>query len=109
MDFILIVLSAFLVLLIIQIVALVRIRQIINKLRAMLNSFHGRGKHTQLANYSQKSLQSCQFCKFRQTYIKATISGESDDFYYRCKFHHKGVKLNDSCPDFDYENDVLKR
>jgi uncharacterized protein YpmS len=103
MDLLTILLIAFLILLVVQIIALVRIRYIIVRLRSILNVITPileKTYYVQRAN--QVNMHTCQFCKYRQAYIKTTASGD-EDFYYRCKVSDKEIKLNDTCRFFEPE------
>ena len=103
MDLLTALLIAFIILLVVQIIALIRIRFIIVRLRSILNVITPileKSYYVRRAN--QVNMHTCQFCKYRQAYIKTTASGE-EDFYYRCKINDKTIKLSDSCPFFDPE------
>ncbi len=105
LDLLTILLGAFVVLLIVQIVALVRIRQMIVRLRSMLRVIAPiLQRHHDIQNARKVNMRICQFCKFRQTYIKATSHGD-DDFYYLCKIRNKEVDLTDTCKHFQLETD----
>ncbi|NOX89602.1 MAG: hypothetical protein GXO77_11295 [Calditrichaeota bacterium] len=98
-------LIAFIILLSIQIVALIRIRYIINRLRGILDVVTPIIQKTQYVQRSKQiNMRVCQFCKNRQTYIKTTASGE-EDFYYRCKLNDRKIDLTDSCKRFELEQD----
>jgi len=106
LDLLTILLGAFVILLIVQIVALVRIRQIIVRLRSMLRIIAPiLQRHSDIQNARKVNMRICQFCKYRQAFIKATPHGE-DDFYYLCKVKNKEVDLTDSCQHFQLETDV---
>ncbi len=101
LDFLIILLIAFIVLLIVQIIALLRIRHFINYLRnAMMHIGYQVGYYK---NKHPVPVQTCQFCKYRLTYIKAGLSGTEQDFYYSCKLTRKQVSLTDSCSKFVYD------
>jgi len=101
LDFLIIILLIFIVLLMLQIVALLRMHRFIRYFRNIL-SYIG----YQMGYYKPHTdapIQTCQFCKHRQTYIKASVSGSDEDFYYRCKLHHKPVSLSATCKQFEYD------
>ena len=100
-DLILILLIAFVILLIVQIIALIRVRQLINRLRHMLVDLSRLQRKDDFILPGQ--LRICQFCKYRKTYIKANISGTKENFYYRCAFHDKNINLTSSCKDFLFD------
>ncbi len=104
MDLFTVLLIAFFILLIIQIIALIRIRMIIVRLRSIMNVVTPILQKTQFVHRANRiNTHTCQFCKFRQAYIKTTASGE-EDFYYRCKLTERDVRLNDSCKYFEPED-----
>jgi len=101
MDLFSILLIAFFILLVIQIIALIRIRMIIIRLRSILSVVTPILQKTQYVHRAnQINMNTCQFCKYRQAYIKTTSSGE-DEFYYRCRLMDRNVNLNDSCKYFE--------
>ncbi len=105
LDLLTILLIAFVLLLFVQIFALVRIRQMLLRLRSMLRIISPiLQRQVEIQNTRRINMRICQFCKFRQTFIKATSHGE-DDFYYRCKIKNKEVDLTDSCSHFELETD----
>ncbi len=104
MDLLTVLLIAFFVLLIIQIIALIRIRMIVIRLRSIMNVVTPILQKAQYVHRANKiNMHTCQFCKFRQAYIKTTASGE-EDFYYRCRLTDRDVRLNDSCKYFEPES-----
>jgi hypothetical protein len=51
---------------------------------------------------SELEPKTCQFCKFRLSYIHmGKNEGEVEDFYYKCKLHNVEVRLNDTCDRFE--------
>lgn len=103
MDLFSILLIAFFVLLIIQIIALLRIRMIIIRLRSILNVVAPILQKTQYVHRAnQINMRTCQFCKYRQAYIKTTAAGD-EDFYYRCRLNERDIHLQDSCHHFEPE------
>ncbi len=103
MDLFSVLLVAFFILLIIQIIALIRIRMIIIRLRSIMNVVTPILQKAQFVHRANKiNTHTCQFCKYRQAYIKTTASGE-EDFYYRCKLNNRDIHLNDSCTFFEVD------
>jgi hypothetical protein len=45
--------------------------------------------------------RSCQFCKYRVTYIQITDDPGSDAFYYRCRKRNLDIRLGDTCDAFE--------
>jgi hypothetical protein len=43
---------------------------------------------------------SCQYCKYRISYIQITNEENKDNFYYKCKNHDIEISLSDSCAQF---------
>jgi len=43
---------------------------------------------------------SCQYCRFRISYIQITDDSGSDAFYYRCSKRNLEIRLADSCDGF---------
>ncbi len=93
-------LIVFVILLIVQIVALIRLRFMIKQFRKLLDNFNWVVANVPLPVLKKRN---CRHCKFRQTFIKTTSTGEQDDFYYRCKLHDINIALNQYCPDFNYD------
>ncbi len=105
-DLFTVLLVAFVILLIIQIVALVRIRLMIVRLKSILNVIAPIVQRTQdIQRTKLINMRMCQFCKYRQTFIKATSEAE-DEFYYRCKITDRNVNLTDTCPHFEVEPEI---
>ena len=47
--------------------------------------------------------QICKNCTFRMTYIQISDEGAEDAedaFYYKCRVHHREIRLKESCTDF---------
>jgi len=44
--------------------------------------------------------RSCQYCKYRVTYIQITDEQGSDAFYYRCRKRNLEIRLGDTCDAF---------
>lgn len=106
MNITIIILITALVLIGIQIFALVRMRQIIMNLRRLIRDIrHYRAeKSVKIKRDDDHSfIKKCQFCLYRQTFIKASINETSEDFYYRCKYHNRSVILSNSCEQFEFE------
>ncbi len=105
LDLLTILLIAFVILLIIQIFALVRIKQMIVRLRTMLRIISPiLQRHNDIQNARRVNMRICQFCKYRQAFIKTTSEAD-DEFYYRCKIKNKEVDLTDSCNFFELESE----
>ena len=101
-DLFVILLIAFILLLIVQIIALVRVKQLINRLRHTLVDLRNMQRNE--AFILPRQLRTCQFCKYRMSYIKANISGNKENFYYRCSYHDKNVSLKSTCKQFEFDD-----
>ncbi len=97
-DIYIILLIAFSVLLVIQIIALFKIRKLIFNLKKNVIDL-SLNRSLSPGSIKEFNIQICQFCRYRQTYINAVPDG-SDDFYYRCRIHNSSTKLNQSCKNF---------
>jgi hypothetical protein len=105
-ELMILLLCVFIVLLIVQIVALLRIRQLISRLKQVIldKKLVGRSGKQGLDNVPRHH-QKCQYCKYRQTFINATIHGGENDFYYRCMHHNVEVSLSQTCKAFEFEEE----
>ena len=91
------------VLLIIQIIALVRIRYFIRQLRYALHAMQrafGILQNSELP----PAVRRCQFCKHRKTYMKNNFSGQGSAFYYRCGLDEHPIRLDHTCKKFEPES-----
>ncbi len=102
-ELFIILLIAVSVLLIVQIVALFRIRYLTRQLRYTLHTMR------QAFGFLQKSelpaeVRRCQFCKYRKTYMKNNYSGQGSAFYYRCGLDEHPIRLDHTCKQFEPES-----
>jgi hypothetical protein len=108
-DYIIILLFAFIILLIIQILSLLKIRNLVIQLKKLLGNIGIIYRNSDILRRRIETvtkIKKCQYCKYRQAFIKATPSGESDDFYYyRCKLHDINISLTYSCKQFEFESE----
>jgi len=102
-DFLLILLTAFFILLIVQVFALLKVRRIINHLNYLLYEVRLIKRKFVLKPGQGVKADHCQYCRFRQSYIKAYSDSADDDFYYRCKLHNIEITLNHSCKQFEID------
>jgi len=106
LEIMILLLCVFIVLLVVQILALLRVRQLINRLKlALMDKKIIVHSSKQKSESLSQNYRKCQFCKHRQTYINATIHGGENDFYYRCSQHNTEVTLTHTCADFEFEDD----
>lgn len=105
-DLMVILLIVFIILLAIQIMALVRIRYLILRLKSLFidRKRAERQRFNRTATTTLSQLRKCQFCKHRQTFIQANIHGGEEDFYYRCAYHDVEVYLAHTCSYFEAES-----
>lgn len=102
-DFLLFLLAAFFILLVVQIFALLKVRRIINHLNYLLYEIRLIKRKFHLKPSPSAVVNQCQFCKYRQSFIKAYSDSVEDDFYYRCKLHNIEITLNHSCKQFELD------
>jgi len=101
-DIFIILLIAVSLLLIVQIFALFRIRYLIRQLRYTLHTMRQAFGLLQKTELPQE-VRRCQFCKYRNTFIKSNYSGQGSAFYYRCGIDQKPVRLDHTCAKFEPE------
>ena len=83
-DFLLI---ALIVLFIIQVITFIKLVTIMRQMNLPQN------------NNVIKS-NSCQYCKYRMSFVQLSDEKEQDNFYYKCKMHDIDISLSDSCEQF---------
>jgi hypothetical protein len=97
-------LTALLILLVIQIVTFVKIGTILKQMNKLLFEVRILFKHSGIFFLPQKNniikSNSCQYCKYRMSYIQITDEEKKDNFYYKCKKHDIEISLSDSCAQF---------
>lgn len=100
-DFLLI---ALLILFAIQVVTFLKIVAIIKQMNKLLFEVRILFKHSGIFFRPQKNSviksNSCQYCKFRMSFIQITEEENKDNFYYKCKNHDIEISLSDSCTHF---------
>jgi len=100
-DFLLI---ALFILFAIQVVTFVKIVAILRQMNKLLFEVRILFKHSGIFFLLQKNniikSNSCQYCKFRMSYIQLTEEEKKDNFYYKCKKHDIEISLSDSCAQF---------
>ena len=101
-DLFVILLIAFIILLLIQIIALIRVKQLINRLRRTLIDLGNMQRNKSFI--LPKQLRICQFRKYSMTFIKANITGNKESFYYRCAYRDKNVSLTSTCKHFEFDD-----
>jgi len=100
-DFLLV---ALMILFVIQMVTFVKIVAIIKQMNKLLFEVRILFKHSGIFFQPQKNnvikSNSCQYCKYRMSFIQLTDDEGKDNFYYKCKKHDIEILLSDSCAQF---------
>jgi hypothetical protein len=102
-----ILLAGLLTLVIIQIILFYKIINIIKHLNKLLFEVRILFKQSGIYYQPQKKkvikTTSCQFCKYRISFIQISDESPNDNFYYKCRIHDTEIKLSDSCQRFERE------
>jgi hypothetical protein len=97
-------LIAFLILFGIQAVTFFKIISILRQMNKLLFEVRLLFKHSGIFFQAQKNKviksNSCQYCKYRRSFIQLTDEESKDNFYYKCKKHDIEISLSDSCAQF---------
>ncbi len=98
-------------LLIFQFTLLLRIRRLLKRVSAYVDSVT-----RYLARIDNQTVQSrrreafpstCQFCRYRLSYINTRDrESEVEDFYYKCRLRNIEVTLDDSCERFETDQNL---
>ncbi len=100
-DFLLIALLIFFAILV---VTFLKIVSIIGQMNKLLFEVRLLFKHSGIFFQPQKNKviksNSCQYCKYRRSFIQLTDEESKDNFYYKCKKHDIEISLSDSCAQF---------
>jgi hypothetical protein len=100
-DFLLL---ALLILFAIQVFTFFKIVSIIRQMNKLLFEVRLLFKHSGIFYQPQKNKiiksNSCQYCKYRMSFIQLTDEENKDNFYYKCKKHDIEISLSDSCAQF---------
>lgn len=100
-DFLLI---ALIILFAIQVITFFKIVSIIKQMNKLLFEVRLLFKHSGIFYQPQKNSviksNSCQYCKYRMSFIQLSDEEEKDNFYYKCKKHEIEISLSDSCAQF---------
>jgi hypothetical protein len=102
-----ILLLGFIILLIIQVYTFVKIFRIVKQLNKLLVEirilFKQSGIFFQLQKNKVIKSNSCQYCKFRLSFIHIKDGDDHDNFYYKCNKHDIEITLSDTCKQFERE------
>ena len=98
-------LIAIVILFIIQIVTFVKVATIVKKMNKLLFEVRILFKQSGIFFQPHKNKviksNSCQFCKYRSSFIQISDEINKDNFYYRCQKHDEEISLSDSCGQFE--------
>ena len=99
-----ILLIALIVLFAIQVITFFKIVSIIRQMNKLLFEVRLLFKHSGIFYQPQKNKiiksNSCQYCRYRMSFIQLTDEESKDNFYYKCKKHDIEISLSDSCAQF---------
>jgi len=92
-----------------QLYYLLKIKKILNQLTRYsdyyLKIFSRTGNPAQFSANQNRIPQTCQFCKYRMSYIQMGGDENSpEDFYYKCRLNNISIKLNDYCNRYESES-----
>ena len=100
-----ILLAAIFILFAVQVITILKVVNIIKQLNKLLFEVRVLFKHSGIFYQPQKNkvvkFNSCQYCKFRMSFIQITEEENKDNFYYKCKKHDIEIELTDSCKQFE--------
>lgn len=101
-----ILLGAIILFFIFQLAMLWRVRRILQQLSFYIESisrfFYRVGLAGQVNRAKKDEPHTCQFCKYRLSFIHMSDnSGEVEDFYYKCQLRKIEIKLDESCERFE--------
>ena len=91
---------------IIQLLLLLRIRNILQQISFYIESisrfFYRVGISSAVKKPAPAVPRTCQFCKFRLSFIHMSENkGEVEDFYYKCQLRNIEVQLDETCEQFE--------
>ena len=100
-DFLLI---ALIVLFIIQVITFIKLVTIMRQMNKLLFEVRILFKHSGIFFLPQSKnvikSNSCQYCKYRMSFVQLSDEKEQDNFHYKCKMHDIDISLSDSCEQF---------
>lgn len=108
-NLLIILLTTVVLLIAVQIIALLRIRHLANQLKQAiwLLKPSAAEQSQKIRNSSQTITKTCEFCKYRKTYLSEHPQSSADSIYYRCNITDKNIQLNYSCTRFQPEFSLL--
>jgi len=100
-----ILLLGFIILLIIQIFIFIKFFRIVKQLNKLLFEVRILFKQSGIFFQPQRNKivksNSCQYCKFRISFIQINEENDRDNFYYKCNKHDIEVNLSNTCKQFE--------
>ena len=97
-------LIAFIALFTIQVVIFIKFITILRQMNKLLFEVRILFKHSGIFFLPQSKnvikSNSCQYCKYRMSFVQLSDEKEQDNFYYKCKMHDIEISLSDSCNQF---------
>jgi hypothetical protein len=96
---------ALVILLIVQAVTFIKIMRIVRQVNKLLLEVRILFKNSGIYYHPQQNKliksNTCQYCRYRLSFIQITEESEKDNFYYKCKKHDKAISLVDTCQQFE--------
>ena len=93
------------ILLFIQIITFVKVIRLVRQVSKMLLEIRLLFKNSGIYYVPNQNrvikAMTCQYCRYRQTYIHISDHIDKENFYYVCKKHEKEISLSDGCEEFD--------
>lgn len=109
-NLLVILLAAVILLVVLQIAVLIRVRSLIYQLKTAIWFLKPAVKQKdKQIRYSNPTIKTCEFCKYRKTYLSEHPHSSIDSIYYRCTIKDKNVDLKYSCNRFQPEFSLLDR
>ena len=107
---IVVILIFFMAILLWQMLYLIRLKEILSNFYQYTESifkFFQRSTKSNLSDNQETLPQTCQFCKFRLSFIQmGEEKSDSEDFYYKCRLRNIPVSLDHSCKHFEIDKNM---
>lgn len=107
-----IILLLFAVIILWQMLYLIRLKEILSNFYQYTESifkFFHRSSKSILSDNQEILPQTCQFCRFRLSYIQmGEEKNDSEDFYYKCRLRNIPITLDDSCQHFEVDKNMVE-
>ena len=106
-----ILLFLFTLLFVLQVWALIKIKQMLRRVLEVFAKTQQAANRQRTASGSSSHLQPspsnavnyrriCQYCRYRETFLEASAK---NNFVYRCGLSKQKIKLDDYCPQFEFD------